>query len=165
MSLRLNVGVSKKVGLPSFSSVGASCHIELDLELEPGVLETDLDGFHRRVRSAYVAAHQAVNDQLARLQAGPEPSPPARARIENGQPEGDGHPNRPGPRVKPPAGADGRHGRAATPNQVKAIRTIARKQGADLEGLLCDHDVARVEDLTLPQASRLIDQLRAVAPG
>ena len=65
MPLKLNVGVSKKVGLPEYSSVGATCNLEVELDL--GTLD-DLEGFHERARDAYVACHQAVNDELARLQ-------------------------------------------------------------------------------------------------
>ena len=32
MALKLNVGVSRKVGLPAFGSVGASCHLELEVD-------------------------------------------------------------------------------------------------------------------------------------
>ena len=64
--MKLNVGVSRKVGLPDYGSVGASCNLEL--EMDSGQLERDLDGFQARVRDAYVAAHQAVHDELARLQ-------------------------------------------------------------------------------------------------
>ena len=52
-----------------------------EMELDAGLLERDLDGFQARIRGAYVAAHQAVHDELARLQAPGEaktaPSPPA----------------------------------------------------------------------------------------
>ena len=37
MPLRLSVGVSKKIGLPEYSSAGAHC--DLELELEAGLLE------------------------------------------------------------------------------------------------------------------------------
>jgi len=160
MPLRLNVGVSRKIGLPSFSSLGASCHIELDLELGPGVLESDLDGFQRKVRSAYVAAHQAVNDELARLRAATT-SP----RVEGGVQGRDRHPDRPGPPPRSPFAGDGEPVRPATPGQVRAIRALARRVGADLDGLLCDLDVARPEDLSLAGASRLIDQLKAIEAG
>ena len=66
MPMKLNVGVSRKVGLPDYGSVGASCNLEL--ELDAGLIDKDLDAFHARVRNAYVAAHQAVHDELARLQ-------------------------------------------------------------------------------------------------
>src|SRR5436309_11108475 len=67
MPLTLNVGVSRKMGLPDYGSIGASCNLEM--ELDAGLLERDLDGFHARIRGAYVAAHQAVHDEMARLQA------------------------------------------------------------------------------------------------
>jgi hypothetical protein len=65
VSLKLNVGVSRKVGQPDYGSIGASCNLEL--EISSDLLERDLDGFQARARSAYVAAHQAVHDELARL--------------------------------------------------------------------------------------------------
>ena len=53
-----------------------------------------------------------------------------------------------------------RPSRPATPSQVKAIVSIARKQRADLDGLLGELGVTRPEDLSLADASRLIDQLK-----
>src|SRR5215208_3272799 len=73
MPLRLNVGVSKKLGLPEFSSVGASCNLEL--ELDAMLIHTDLDGLHEQIRGAFVAARQAVDDELARFRA--QEAPPA----------------------------------------------------------------------------------------
>ena len=46
---------------------------------------------------------------------------------------------------------------------MRAIVAIARAQRADLDGLLCDLGVTRPENLSLAQASRLIDQLKAAA--
>ena len=68
MPLRLNVGLSKKVGLPNYSSLGASCNLEI--ELDQGLLFSDLDGFQQRVKHAFVACNQAVHDELARQQIG-----------------------------------------------------------------------------------------------
>ena len=69
MPLRLNLGLSKKVGLPAYGSLGASCHLEL--ELDQSLLDSDLDGFHQRVRRIYAACRQAVYEELARQQDSP----------------------------------------------------------------------------------------------
>ncbi len=152
MPLRLNVGVSKKLGLPAYSSIGASCNLEV--ELESGLLR-DLAGFHEQVRDAFVAAQQAVNDELARLQVQAGNGPPQPTHATNGNHLSNGHakvevlPNRP----RSPA----------TPSQVRAIVAIARRQQADLDGLLCDLGVTRPEELTITEASKLIDQLKAAS--
>ena len=157
MPLKLNVGVSRKVGMPDYGSIGASCNLEL--EMDSGQLGRDLNGFQARVRDAYVAAHQAVHDELARLQAPvdtsaerPSPNP---ARNGHAREDGNGSParlQRERPRIRKPA----------TPSQVKAILAIARRQNADLGGLLQqEYQVERPEDLTIRQASDLIDVLKA----
>ena len=160
MPLRLNVGVSKKFGLPAYSSIGASCNLEVELETN---LLRDLDAFHEQVRDAFIATQQAVNDELARLQAQADPQsrPVQVAEPVNGHrhhaPAANG-------RVAPAVDAPRpRPGKPATPNQVRAIVSIARRQHADLDGLLCGLDVTRPEELSLAQASKLIDQLKAVA--
>ena len=157
MPLRLNVGVSKKLGLPAYSSIGASCNLEVELET---ALLRDLAGFHERVRDAFLAAQQAVDDELARLQAqagaGAAPGPTGRVIGRAGR-EGVRDDDRPAPR--PGAGRAG-PSRPATPSQVKAILSIARRQRADLDGLLGELGVTRPEDLSLADASKLIDQLK-----
>ena len=62
--LKLNAGVSKKVGLPGFSSASASCTIEA--ELDSSLLQ-DHEGFQIVVQRAYQSCEQAVQDQIARL--------------------------------------------------------------------------------------------------
>ena len=63
--LKLHAGVSKKVGLPGFSSASASCTIEAELD---GALLNDTQGFQIVVRRAYQSCEQAVQDEIARLQ-------------------------------------------------------------------------------------------------
>lgn len=51
MPLKLNVGLSKKIGLPEYGSLGASCHVEL--ELTNGLLDGDLAGFQDTPQRAF----------------------------------------------------------------------------------------------------------------
>src|SRR5690349_7121017 len=95
MPMKPNVGVSRKVGLPDYGPVGASCNLEL--EVESGLLERGLEASHDRVRDAYVAARRAVHDELARLHAplgsqveGPAPAPAGRLAANGDDPDGHG---------------------------------------------------------------------------
>ncbi len=170
MPLRLNVGVTRKLGLPAYSSIGASC--SLDLEVDSGLLR-DLPGFHAQVRDAFVAAQRAVDDELARLQAQPPLGEIPETVASNGRgagvhagdgaPAGIGAQAAHGSRLPAPQAGQARPGKPATTGQVRAIVAIARRQRADLDGLLCDHGVTRPEELSLADASRMIDQLKAAS--
>ena len=143
MPLRLNVGVSKKLGLPEYSSIGASCHLEVELDAS---LLHDLDGLHHQVRDAFVAARQAVNDELTRLKA---------------QAQRTALPAEPSPQaLEPPA----RSGKPATQGQIRVIESIAQRRHLDLDSYLCDLGVTDPGDLTITQASQLIDRLKSARP-
>jgi hypothetical protein len=151
MPLKLNVGVSRKVGLPDFGSVGATCNVEV--ELDGSLFKGDLEAFHAQVRHIYGAARRAVDDELARLQAQPTGTELTVAP-SNGQVAA--------PSSRPPDRP--RSGKPATASQLKAIQAITRRHEADLDGLLHDeYGVTRPEELTLAQASRVIDLLKATA--
>jgi hypothetical protein len=62
--LKLNTGISKKIGLPGFSSASASCTIEAELD---GSLLNDSDGFQVVVKRAYQSCEKAVQDEISRL--------------------------------------------------------------------------------------------------
>jgi hypothetical protein len=161
--MKLNVGVSRKLGLPNYGSVGASCNLEL--ELDATLLERDLNAFHTQIRGAYRAAHLAVHEELARLQAAGTQAPtkpPARDAVNGSGPE-NGHARSNGEAVLAgrTAAEAPRSGKTATASQVKAICSIARQRNADLVAILrSEYDVERPEDLTLRQASALIDWLK-----
>jgi hypothetical protein len=84
MGLKLNVGISRKVGQPDFGSLGATCNLEL--ELDGTLLERDPPALQARIREAYQAAQQAVQDELARL-TGQAPAHKQRGDVGNQQAE------------------------------------------------------------------------------
>lgn len=148
MPLKLTVGLTKKLGLPDYGSLGASCHVEV--ELDASLLQSDLDGFHQRVKNAFTACRQAVSDELSR-QEGQRPQPPA----ENAR---GGH------RAAPSRGhaANARSGtaRRATAAQVRALESIARRQELDLDELIQERlGKSSAGELTISEASRLIEDL------
>jgi hypothetical protein len=60
MPLTLNDALSKKVGLPDYGSLGVCCHVQV--ELDRTLLSHKQEGFKQKVRQAYSACHQAVED-------------------------------------------------------------------------------------------------------
>jgi len=160
MPMTLNVGLSKKVGLPDYGSVGASCSVQVELDAQ--LLRDDLDGFHAQVRNAYAACRQAVHDELSRHQTnGISQQPIANHDASTGR-----------------TGRHNGHGHSATSNgsshtasakQLDYITQLARQ----IRGL----GVRRVETLAQKMfgkplvalssldASGLIDTLKAIKTG
>ena len=81
MPLTLNVGLSRKIGLPDYSSVGADCH--LAVELDAGLL-ADPAALAQRIAQAQAIVAQAVDAELARLHAPRRPGRPAGTNGTNG---------------------------------------------------------------------------------
>ncbi len=155
MPLKLNVGLSRKIGLPNYSSLGASCHVEL--ELDSALLQTDREAFQWQVRNAYGACQQAVQEELSRHESTPGDS----GRVESGQIGSPFAGRAPGPYANRPQGRI----RPATENQVRAIHVIANQQQVDLAELLRLRFVAQAEELSVRDASSLIDELNARVSG
>ena len=57
MAVTVSAGLQKKVGLPDYGSLGASCHVEF--EIDRSMLDQNLDGFHQKVADAFAACRQA----------------------------------------------------------------------------------------------------------
>jgi hypothetical protein len=162
--LKLHAGVSKKVGLPGYSSASASCTIEA--ELDSSLLQ-DHEGFQIVVQRAYQSCEQAVQDQIARLTSdapeGPQPqevvevrTSPAISGARITTNSADTYPtNRAVIRDQPSP-------RPATASQVRAIRAIAARRKIDLVGLLRERfGLSTADELGIRQASNLIDELKS----
>lgn len=89
MPLKLHVSVNKKIGLPEYSSAGAACGIEL--ELDQSLLAADPNGLQGRVRQAYAACAQAVNEELQRQKSEPSHSTATAPESFKPAPQTNGH--------------------------------------------------------------------------
>ena len=162
MPTTVSIGLSKKAGLPDYGSIGASCHVEL--ELDGQILDGDLTRFRQHVQHAYAACREAVEDELTRESDAPssrsDPSP-------NGIGHGNGNHSPKGNGYRNSSKGNGRSsdGRGATQSQIRAIQAIANRGRIDLGPLLDRFGVRAPEDLGIGQASELIDELKAQSAG
>lgn len=159
--LKLHAGVSKKVGLPGFSSASASCTIEAELDSS---LLNDTAGFQIVVQRAYQSCEKAVEDQIARLtnegsNAVTEPQEVVEVRTS---PAVSGAPVT---RIPAAQFTSQPSPRPATASQVKAIRAICARRKVDLVALLRDRfGLTTADQLGIRQASNLIDELKSDEP-
>ena len=171
--LKLHAGVSKKVGLPGFSSASASCTIEA--ELDSSLLQ-DHDGFQVVVQRAYQSCEKAVQDQIARLTSDDQSEPSRPQEVV----EVLTSPAFSGARLTTNSAAtksaellatnradfrDAPSPRPATASQVKAIRAICARRKIDLVCLLRERfGLTTADELGIRQASNLIDDLKGDEP-
>lgn len=136
MPVKVNIGLSKKVGLPDYGSAGASCQVEF--ELDGGYDNGSSEHFQDSVRRAYLACRQAVEREIS---ANHQSSQTVESKTN---------------------GSQGIAGRSATASQIRAIHAIAGRNRIDLKELLpARHGVHRAEDLGIKDASSLIDFLKS----
>lgn len=167
MSLKLNVGVSKKVGLPDYGSLGASCSLEVDLA---STLLNDPESLRVALARVYAICRVAVSKELAVQKAAPggslgpqdcrEGHPgAAAAQWANGERASTG--------ARPSdASKQGIAPRRATASQIRALHAIAKRQNLDATNVVQSRfGVDRPEDLSITQASELIDSSKGVGNG
>ena len=142
MPIKLNVGLSRKVGEANYGSRGASVHLELEVEAS---LAADPAALRDRVRQLFQMARTSVDEELADSNQGP----PCNG---NGHATGNGKGNGNGLRSS--------NGRNATQSQVRAIHAIANRQRLNLSAELDRYGVAGPEQLSIREASELIDRIQ-----
>ena len=148
MPLKLNVGLSRKVGEARYGSRGASVNVEVEVE---SLLVRQPQQLQKKLRYLFRLAQQAVDEQLSRSER------PATATAAAAPSNG---------RCAEPTGRSSERSselRSATPGQLRAIRALVEQQDRNLQATLSERfSVQRVEDLTVRQASRLIDDLKSL---
>ena len=147
MPLRTNIGLSKKVGLPDYGSLGASCHVEV--ELDASILDNKPAEFHNRVQRIYQACREAVEAELA-------------GQTSNGT----GQPDR-SPQVS--ANGNGATSYQASEKQLDYIHQLANQiKGLGprkLDGLAKQMFNKTLPELNSLDASSMIDTLKEIKAG
>jgi hypothetical protein len=143
MPLKVNVGLSRKVGEANYGSRGASVHVEMEADSS---LVSEPAKFQQRIRELFGLVRTSLAEELNGSNGA------AGTNGQNGHAAGSDVAPR-----KPPS-------RPATQSQVKAIRSVAQARGVDVSQILRDrYHVNRAEDLSIREASDLIDALKASA--
>jgi hypothetical protein len=147
MPLRLNVGLNRKLGETNYGSRGASVNVEMELD---STLIGEPTKLQERIRQAFAIVRTSLAEELNGHAA-------AKTNGTNGHTNGtsDDMASRPAGNV-----------RTATQSQVRALHAIAKNKGVVLGRLLQGrYQVDRPEDLTIKQASELIDTLKSPSSG
>ncbi len=155
MPLKLNVGLSRKVGEPNYGSRGASVNLELELD---SAIVGEPDRLQERIRQMFHLAKNSIDEELHT----PTEQPSSQA---NNSPNGQSrHSAGPKSGQRQSANANGRRSSSpppATASQVRALHAIANRHGLNLEALLNDRfDVDRPDALTIAEASEMIDEMK-----
>jgi hypothetical protein len=143
--LKLNAGLSRKIGEPDYGSRGASVNLELEVE---GHLVAEPDALLDRIRKLFSMARQAVDEELnGHRNVATEKNHTPTANGSNGKT--NGQPN----------------GRPATASQVRAIRSICEERNLKPDVVVKDRYGLTLEALSLRDASALIDELKGKPAG
>jgi hypothetical protein len=165
MSVKINVGVNKKIGLPDYGSAGSLCTIEIDAD---NIVLNNPDQFLDRVRDAFEVARIACEEELAHHRV-------SKGTGQSHSYQGNGSSNRE-PESKREYRSEYRSNNSSTGEQSSGQKYVATAKqlnyifqlcksvnGLDKRRLekYCDHRWGRgTAQLTPKQASELIDILR-----
>jgi hypothetical protein len=152
MSLKTNVGVSRKIADQNYGSRGASVNLEIKLD---SALINDPERFHDRIRQVFRRAQAAIDDELNLQQGNGTPV------TTNGA--GNGHTNSNGPTNR------NRQATTASEKQVSYARQLAKSISGlgirNLETLAQRMYSKPLAGLSTLDASGLIDTLKAIKDG
>ena len=131
--IKLNAGVSRKVGEPNYGSRGASVNVELELESS---VVNDTEALYEKIRRLFALAKRSVDEELGISTSVPSNGGETSSAPSNGET------------------------RAATEKQKHAIAAICNENGFDGDQEAMGLFGRPVNQLTLSEASQLIDRLK-----
>jgi hypothetical protein len=141
--LKINIGLSKKVGEANYGSRGASVNLELEAD---SALASDSDRLKERIRFLFTLAKASVEEELNGHASNGHSAAPASS---NGNGRSNSCQNAP---------------RRATASQVRALHAIAQRQHLDAVNIVQSrYGVDTPDDLSITEASVLIDDLKGQA--
>ena len=158
MTIKINIGVNKKVGLPEYGSAGGHCNIEI--EADNSILD-NASQFLKRVKDAYELARQSVEEELAHHRPGNAANQTRSVRQFEKEPaprqEYRSNPN------------SGGNSFTASPKQQQFIAGLVKGiKGLDWRTLdrYCDGKFGKVcSQLSSKEASALIEDLKTAKSG
>lgn len=149
MPLKLNVGLSRKVGEPNYGSRGASLNLELEVD---GGLVADPAKLQQYIRQLFSMIRASLNEELNGSKA------EASNNESGGKTPGQATNGNAGQQVSVNGSAPLR---SATQSQVRAILAIANRRQIDIGSFLqARFQVDRPECLSIKEASLAIDELK-----
>ncbi len=128
--IKLNAGVSRKVGEPNYGSRGASVNVELELESS---VVNDTEALYEKIRRLFALAKKSVDEELGISASGNNQAPSTQSNNET---------------------------RPATDKQKNAIAAICNENAINADQEATGMFGRPVSLLTLPEASQLIDHLK-----
>ncbi|HBJ35004.1 MAG TPA: hypothetical protein DDZ51_09635 [Planctomycetaceae bacterium] len=158
MAFKINVGLSRKIGQPNFGSLGASCHI--DLEIDPQTIGHGPEAIQSQILGAFAICKQAVDTELAKCDQSTSVIVPQSFTPSTNGPLAQSHAAEP-PARKAATESAAPPRRPATPAQIKAIHAIAGKAGIEVASELGQrYGIRNPQQLSIGQASEMIDHLK-----
>ncbi len=160
--LRITAHLSKKIPLDGveFSSQQFSAGIETEI-----ACNADDKTIRETLKRLYGTLEQAIDEQIGRAGSEKHASKPMPAFVQKSSQSAPRNGFRgQGRRFQPAQGRNGNgNGRSvgATPAQQKAIKALCHDLGIDLADALSAYGVTQPGELTVRQASELIDALKA----
>ena len=143
--IKLNCGVSRKVGEPNYGSRGASVNVELELD---SATVQDPKLLHEKIRKIFALAKTSVDEELGVGTTG--------TSQQLSQPSNVPAPSQTGPV------SNGNSAKPATEGQLRAIWAICNQLELDQDAEAQRTFRRPVSQLTAPEASKLIDHLKQV---